>query len=186
LLGRASFVFERLLEIITIALLVSLLVVVLLAVVYRYSGNSLIWYDEVASVQLVWLTYFGAAFAALKRAHLGFPGLFLTLPPGLRTWLFIFGEAVVVGFFVVMAWAGWVVLGVMEGDSLISLPWVGLQFTQSVIPVGAAFFVIAQLLSAPEAWRKLAAGIDPENEAIEEAIHEAESDWRRHGGEKRK
>ena len=171
--ARVSRLLERLLEAVSIALLLSLAVVVVLAVVLRYSGSSPVWYDEVASVQLAWLTYFGAAYAALKRAHLGFPGFVLRSGPRLRPALFVLGETIVIGFLVVMAWAGWVVLGVMAGESLVSVPWLGLQVTQSVIPIGCGLFVLAQLLSAPEAWRRLRAGTDPEGAAIDEASRHA-------------
>ena len=43
--------FERLLEWITIFLMVSLALVVLIAVAYRLSGNALVWYDEIASMR---------------------------------------------------------------------------------------------------------------------------------------
>ncbi|MCP5152112.1 MAG: TRAP transporter small permease subunit [Chromatiales bacterium] len=148
---------ERLLGAVTIAILLSLALVVVLAIVFRYAGSSLVWYDEVASVQLAWLTYYGAAFAALKRAHLGFSGLVEALPAGARGALFWLAEALVATFFVAMTWAGWRVLDVMRGETLVSLEWVPLTVTQSVVPIGCALFVLAQLLSAPDAWRRMAA-----------------------------
>src|SRR3546814_4936316 len=63
---------EWLLEWVVIILMVALTVVVIVGVCYRIAGNSLSWYDEVASVQLAWITYYGAALAALKRRHIGF------------------------------------------------------------------------------------------------------------------
>ena len=66
---------ERVLEAVCTVLMVGLAVVVVTAVVYRYAGASLVWYDEIAAIMLAWLTYYGAALAALRRAHLGFPGL---------------------------------------------------------------------------------------------------------------
>jgi TRAP-type C4-dicarboxylate transport system permease small subunit len=165
--------FEWLLEVASIILLISLALVVVLAVIFRFSGTSLVWYDEVASVQLAWLTYYGAALAALKRGHLGFAGLFLALPPKVRAAAFVLAEVMVIGFFVVIGWAGWYLLGVFGEETLISLPWVTLSFTQSVIPVGAALFIAAEILSIPDAWRKARAGTDFEKEAIEEAIEEA-------------
>ena len=71
---------ERLLEGVCVLLMVGLAVVVVLAVAYRYGGASLVWYDEVAAIMLVWLTYYGAALAALRRAHLGFPALIEASP----------------------------------------------------------------------------------------------------------
>ena len=56
-----------------IFLLAGLAVVILVGVACRKLGISLVWYDEVASIMLAWLTYYGAALAALKRAHIGFP-----------------------------------------------------------------------------------------------------------------
>ena len=131
------------LEAITIALLVTLAVIVVLAVIFRYSGASFIWYDEVASVMLAWITYYGAALAMLRRCHLGFPGFVLGLGRVPRALLFVLSEAIVYAVFVTMAWASWGVLAVMEGETLVSLDWVPLQFTQSVVPIGCALFILA-------------------------------------------
>lgn len=135
------------------------------AVVLRKLGAPLVWYDEVASIQLAWLTYYGAALAALNRAHLGVPSIVTALPRGPRVALLVGGETLVIGFFVLVAWFGWQVIVILEGDTLISLPWVPVSFTQSVIPAGAVLFILAELLTFPErldeAWRG-EAGIDPE------------------------
>ena len=150
----ARSVFERLLETITVLLIISLAVVVVLGVIYRWAGEALSWYDEVASVQLAWLTYYGAALAALKRAHIGVPGLIAAVPPLYRIPLVICAELVIIGFFVMLAWYGYVVLVIHEGDTLISLPYIGTQFTQSVIPIGAILFVIAEILNLPQSGRE--------------------------------
>ena len=147
-------VFERLLETITVLLIISLATVVVLGVIYRWAGESLSWYDEVASVQLAWLTYFGASLAALKRAHIGVPGLIAVVPPIFRIPMVICAELVIIGFFLILAWYGYVVLIILEGDTLISLPSIGTQFTQSVIPIGAILFVIAEILNLPQIWRE--------------------------------
>ena len=151
---RARSVFERLLEAITVLLMISLATVVVLGVIYRWAGDSLSWYDEVASVQLAWLTYYGASLAALKRAHIGVPGLIAVVPPLYRLPLVILAEFIIIGFFLMLAWYGYVVLVILEGDTLISLPWISTQFTQSVIPIGAILFVIAEILNLPQIWRE--------------------------------
>lgn len=146
--------FERLLEMITVFLIVSLAIVVVLGVVYRWSGHALSWYDEVAAIQLAWLTYFGASLAALKRAHIGVPGFVNAQPPVFRVPLVICAEIIIIGFFLVLARYGYEVLIILEGDTLISLPYIGTQFTQSVIPIGAILFVIAEILNLPQIWRE--------------------------------
>ena len=165
-LARLEHGFERLLEVIVMLLTSGMAIVVLLAVIYRKMGASLVWYDEVASIMLAWLTYYGAALAALKRAHIGFPGLVEAMPANLRVSVVWFGEAVVIGFFGLLAWVGWEVLVILEGDYLISLPDVPSQFVQSVIPIGAMLFIVAQLLTLPrtlgEARRGVHHAIPPE------------------------
>ena len=52
-----------------------------------------------------------------------------------------------------VAWAGVRVLSVLGGSTLVSLPWVPLAVTQSVMPIGAVLFIAAQLLSLPSALR---------------------------------
>ncbi len=143
--------FERLLEIVTIILMVSLALVVLVAVAYRISGHALAWYDEVAAIQLAWLTYYAGALAAFRRAHIGVPGLVNAMPPHIRVPVVLVAEFVIIGFFALMGWLGYEVLLVLEGDTMISLPEVPTAFTQSVIPIGAALFIIAQILTMPDA-----------------------------------
>ena len=143
--------FERLLEYITIILMVSLAVIVLVAVSYRLSGHSLAWYDEVAAIQLAWLTYYAGALATLKRAHIGVPGLVNIMPPSVRVPVVLLAEAIFIGFFALMGWLGYEVILILEGDTLVSLPEVPTALTQSVIPIGAVLFIVAQILTLPEA-----------------------------------
>ncbi len=172
----AARVLQRALEVITISLLVVLAAVVVSAVFARYVLNaSFIWYDEVASVLLAWITFYGAAYAAGRRRHLGFEGLLVSLPVVLRTALFVTGECIVVTVFGVLAYAGWFILEIMGSETLVSLRWVPLWFTQSVVPVGCALFVAAQLLTAPDALRRLREGRTVEDEEIAEEIARAEA-----------
>lgn len=167
---------QRALEVITIALLVVLAAVVVSAVFARYILNaSFIWYDEVASVLLAWITFYGAAYAAGRRRHLGFEGLLISLPIGMRTALFVIGEGIVVAVFGILAYAGWFILQIMGSETLVSLRWVPLWFTQSVVPIGGILFVTAQLLTAPDALRRLREGRTVEDEEIAEEIARAEA-----------
>jgi TRAP-type C4-dicarboxylate transport system permease small subunit len=146
--------FERLLESIVILLMIALTVEVTLGVTYRKLGWTLGWYDEIASVTLAWLTYYGAALAALKGAHIGFPGILDALAPRYRVPLVVIGECFVLAFFIILAWTGVYVLEVLATDTLVSLPDVPVSYTQSAIPIGAALFVIAEALRLPELLRR--------------------------------
>ncbi|MEM7222204.1 MAG: TRAP transporter small permease subunit [Pseudomonadota bacterium] len=164
---------ERLLEAIAMALMVILTVVVVVAVVYRFAGDSLSWYDEIASQLLAWLTYYGACLAALKRAHIGFDGLIIAVPIKWRLTFVVIAEACVFGFFAVLAWTGWVVLQVLEGDNLVSLPEVSVQITQSAIPITAVLFMICEAVSLPDYWRRVSAGVSHDEIEAAEAEEQA-------------
>lgn len=167
LIGRKL---ETVLEWVVIVLMVALTIVVIVAVLFRLAGNSLSWYDEVAAIQLSWITYYGAALAALKRRHIGFDTVLLAIPMPLRMVVLAVAEIIVLGFFVLMAWAGLKVLDVLEGEVLVSLTWVPIQFTQSVIPIGAVLFIVCELLSIPDYWRTTAQGLSLEHVEIEEEV----------------
>ena len=49
---------EAFLEWFVIIMMVALTIVVIVAVVFRIFGNSLSWYDEIAAIQLSWITYY--------------------------------------------------------------------------------------------------------------------------------
>ena len=148
--------FERLLETIVILIMVTLTVIVLVAVIYRKAGASLSWYDEIASVLLAWLTYYGAALAAINREHIGFSGVIQALKPAVRIPFIIISEIIILAFFALLAWVGFDVLVILKGDTLISLPQIPTRLTQSVIPIGAILFFIAEALGIPELLKKAA------------------------------
>lgn len=152
--------FEKVLEAVVVAVVAALAVVVVVGVGFRKAGAALVWYDEVAAILLAWLTYYGAALVALRRGHIGVPVLLERLKGGVRTVAVLIGEAAVIGFFVVLAWAGFQVQAALGGVPLVSLPSVPTAVAQSVIPIGALLFVIAQLISLPEALRREAGGGD--------------------------
>jgi TRAP-type C4-dicarboxylate transport system permease small subunit len=147
---RLRTAFERLLEWIVIALMTALFLEVAIGVAFRAAGRSLVWYDEVASILLAWLTYYASALAALKRAHIGFPGLVRGLEPRFRVPVVAIAETLVIAFFLLLAWVGYRVLEVLATDHLVSLPAVSVAWTQSVIPIGALLYVIAELLNLPQ------------------------------------
>ena len=158
----------------TIGLLVTLAVVVVSATIARYVFNSsFVWYDEVAGVLLAWITFYGSAYAVVRRRHLGFDGLLITLPMPYRAWLFVLAELVGYTVFAILGYAGWFILQILGTETLVSLRWVPLWFTQSVVPVGALLFIIGQAVSTPDAYRRIRSGRSAEMDEIEEEIAHA-------------
>ena len=136
-----------------IVLVAAMALLVVVGVVFRKTGAALVWYDEVASILLAWLTYYGAALVALSRGHIGVPVLIERLRGRARTCAVLAGEVAVIAFFVVLAWAGMQVQFALGGTALVSLPGVPAALAQSVIPIGAVLCIVAQLMSLPDVLR---------------------------------
>ena len=64
---------------------------------------------------------------------------------------------------------GIAVVQILKGDTLVSLPDVSLQVTQSVIPIAAVLFVIAELIRLPGLLREARRGPLVDHE-IKEAL----------------
>jgi TRAP-type C4-dicarboxylate transport system permease small subunit len=151
LLSRLRTGYEKLLEWVVIVLMVAMAAEVTIGIVFRSLGASLVWYDEVASILLAWLTFYGSAYAAAKRSHISCPELVALMPPGPRLAVTVVVEVLVIGFFGLLGYIGWQVLEVLATDNLVSLPWIPVSWVQSVIPISAAMIILAELLTLPDA-----------------------------------
>ena len=146
--------YERFLEWICIALMAALAAEVTAGVAFRYSGHSLVWYDEVATILLAWVTFYGSALAVLKHAHMGVPEIVRILPAGPRVVVTVVAQVFTLAFFVLLAWVGYSILEVLATDYLVSLPDVPAAYANSVIPISAVLIVVGQLLVFPEVLRE--------------------------------
>jgi TRAP-type C4-dicarboxylate transport system permease small subunit len=133
-----------LLEWVVSALMVILFLEVTIGVVFRAVGASLIWYDEIASVLLAWLTFYGSALASVKRAHIGCPEVVDKLPWPARRRLNILAQVLVITFFVLLGGVGVWIMPVLADDALVSVP-IPMSIVQSVIPISSALIVIAEM-----------------------------------------
>jgi TRAP-type C4-dicarboxylate transport system permease small subunit len=137
--------YGRVLEWVVIALMAALALEVTLGVGFRALGRALAWYDEVASVLLAWLTFYGSALASVKRAHIGCPELVAQLPWRSRRAMAVVAQLLVIGFFLLLGGVGAWILPVLATDAMVSLPKVPMSVVQSVIPITAALILIAEV-----------------------------------------
>ena len=142
--------YERALEWWVIALMAMLAAEVTAGVLFRSFGASLVWYDEVASILLAWLTFYGSALASAKRAHIACPEVMAFLPPKPKFVLRVIAEVLTIGFFLLVGWVGYQVLGVLDSDNLVSLPSIPVSWVQSVVPISAVLIVAAELVTLPK------------------------------------
>lgn len=145
--------YGRILEWIVIALMAALSIEVSAGVVFRFAGHALSWYDEVASVLLAWLTFYGAALGSVRRAHIGCPELVDAMPWRWQRRTRIVAQLLVIAFFVLLGVIGARVLPVLATDDMVSLPQVPMSVVQSVIPISSLLIVVAETLRLVELVR---------------------------------
>lgn len=160
--------YEKVLEWVVLFLMVTLATEVTLGIVYRTLGASLVWYDEIASVLLAWLTFYGSALASVKRAHIGCPEVVDQLAAGVKRAVNIFSQVLVIAFFALLGWVGLSILPILMSDALVSLPWIPMAFVQSVIPISCALILIAEVMNLVDLVRAPAA---PAHDPLADGLH---------------
>lgn len=159
------------LEWVVMALMVALAVEVTLGVVFRAIGRSLVWYDEIASVLLAWVTFYGSALASVKRAHIGCPEIVDQMPPGWRRAFNLVAQVLVIGFFCLLAWVGFSIMPILAGDTLVSLPWLPMNFVQSVIPISSVLIVVAEATHFVDMLRARPQAVAAPGAALADGLH---------------
>ncbi len=152
-------------------LMVILALEVTLGIVFRVLGQSLVWYDEVASILLAWLTFYGSALASVKRAHIGCPELVDQLPAPAKRAVDILAQLLVIGFFALFGWVGLRIMPMLAGDAMVSLPWVPMNLVQSVIPLSAALILVGEVMHLLELLGPRRAHAAHARAAVPDALH---------------
>jgi TRAP-type C4-dicarboxylate transport system permease small subunit len=145
--GRLRTVYGQFLTLVVSVLMVTLFVEVTLGVIFRTIGQPLVWYDEVASILLAWLTFYGSALASFKRAHIGCPEIIAMCSPRYKRALGIIAQLIVIVFFGILGWYGMVIMPILATDFMSSLPDVSMAVAQSVIPISAVLVLIGEFLA---------------------------------------
>lgn len=145
-LARLRDGYERVMEWVVGLLMIALAAEVIMGVVFRTVGQPLVWYDEVASAMLAWLTFYGSALASVKRAHISCPELIDQLGPAARRAIRIFVQLLVIAFFALLGWVGISIMPILATDHMVSVPEIPMSIVQSVIPISAVLIVLAEVL----------------------------------------
>jgi TRAP-type C4-dicarboxylate transport system permease small subunit len=168
-LGRFRRRYGAVLEVVVMALVIGLALEVTLGIVFRAIGKSLTWYDEVASVMLAWLTFYGSALASVKRAHISCPEVVEQAPPRARRAIAVVAQLLVIAFFALLGWIGASILPIIASETLVSVP-VSMAVVQSVIPVSCVLILIAEALHLVVLLRPAEAP-GPSGPALSDGLH---------------
>jgi TRAP-type C4-dicarboxylate transport system permease small subunit len=168
-LARLRRRYGAVLEVVVMALVIGLALEVTLGIVFRAIGRSLSWYDEVASVMLAWLTFYGSALASVKRAHISCPEVVEQASPRVRRALAVVAQLLVIAFFALLGWIGASILPIIASETLVSVP-VSMALVQSVIPVSCVLILIAEALHLVALLRP-AEPLGPSGPALSDGLH---------------
>ena len=146
--------YDRYLQYFIFLQMIFLSLTVVAGVCFRWSGHSLVWYDEVAGIQLAWITYFGSAYASLKGLHIGMPTLIKVFPKDIRKILFVLSKIIIFLFFLILTYYGTKVIIVLRGDTLVTLDWIPQSFVQAVIPASSILIIISEFFSYEETYKQ--------------------------------
>ena len=146
--------YDRCLQYFIFLQMIFLSLTVVVGVCFRWSGHSLVWYDEVAGIQLAWITYFGSAYASLKGLHIGMPTLIKVFPKDIRKILFVLSKIIIFLFFLILTYYGTKVIIVLRGDTLVTLDWIPQSFVQAVIPASSILIIISEFFSYEETYKQ--------------------------------
>jgi TRAP-type C4-dicarboxylate transport system permease small subunit len=98
---------EHVFQAITAFLMMAMVVLTMLQVASRYAFEvSLPWTEELARLDLIYLTFFGSIVAFQRREHLKVEVLVHALPPGLRKWLAVGVDLASMGVLGLVVWQG--------------------------------------------------------------------------------
>ncbi|MCP1675747.1 TRAP-type C4-dicarboxylate transport system permease small subunit [Natronocella acetinitrilica] len=148
-MAMAGRMLDRILTVVMILLMAALAALVIAAVVFRYTGYSLRFYDELAAMLLAWITYYGAALAAIRGQHMATTGIVNRMPQALRVGVCLLSRTLTISFLVILAVMGFRVLDAISGMHMNSLPIMPRSIAQHVVPVGACLYILAELLRLP-------------------------------------
>lgn len=136
-------------------MLTILVMVVLLAVFFRYVlGDSLPWSEEVARYLCVWVGFIGASVALNRRVHIGVEFFVDRLPPALKRRIKLAMEFVILGLLLFISYFGieLVFFQIPQRSSalLISMAW-----PYASVPAGTLLMIVQCLTLILEDWKKI-------------------------------
>lgn len=139
---------------VAMVLLTTLVLVVLVAVFFRYVlGDSLPWSEEVARYLCVWVGFVGASVALNRRVHIGVEFFVDRLPPTFKHRVKLAVEFVILGLLLFITYFGieLVVFQIPQRSSalLISMAW-----PYASVPAGTALMIVQCFNLILEDWKK--------------------------------
>jgi len=138
---------RRAMEACTIVLTLSFVVVVLMAVYYRYVLNdSLVWTEEFIRFTLFWLVLIGSALVALENGHLRIEVIQRISPAPVARFLEMLARLGTIAFGLILAWQAYELFSRTTGTSP------ALRFPMRWVYAAMIFGGVAIVIATIHAW----------------------------------
>jgi len=148
LILRFSSWLDTVISALTVALLLTVTGIVILAVVLRYVFNAPLTYSyDLATVLFAWVVFLGLALAERDRAHLAVDVLDQALGPRMRTALVVLRQLALIALTLTVAWIGWRLT--MRAGMIMPSMRISIRWLYASLPIGCAALALAQLLILP-------------------------------------
>lgn len=130
-------------------ILALLFIFIVINIVFRNFGTSIIWIDELSGYATVWALYLGIGFALREGRHVRVDLLTRKLPPQWQEFLRCLGDIVCVVFSALVTWKGIYLIqvshSVMRQTPFSHIP---IYLFQIVLPVGMIIFGLEAVVDA--------------------------------------
>lgn len=144
--------FEKLIDWLTVLLLVLLVIVVALQVVLRFAKVAAPWTQEVAQFTFVYITFFGSVLAVKEGSHISVDILVNRLPAAWRRGVQVIGNLTVIGFLGLVVYGSTFLLKVNAEVTAATMTWFKMTYLYSGVLLGISFML---LYSAAQTWQLL-------------------------------
>ena len=104
------------------AMLLTLVIVFLIQILFRYFFVPLDWPDELVGFLFLWLVLLGVGYAERRKELICFSMLYDPAPPRVRRWMDVVGQAIVLAALVISYWPSLQYILYMYGRSSWVLP----------------------------------------------------------------
>jgi TRAP-type C4-dicarboxylate transport system permease small subunit len=120
------------------------------------------WTEELARVAFIYATFFGAALAVARKAHLGVELFATSLPVRWRAGIQVAWRLIACVALVMLSYYGYLVVQRLSGQPLTAVP-ISKGFMFAAVPLGCAIMLVYELLRIRLELRKVVTGIDPDH-----------------------
>lgn len=116
--------------------------VILLQIITRYLGISVIWTEEVANYSFIWAIFMGAAVMVNRREHFNFDFVIRKLTGKKKVSLNVFNDLVLIAFNVCIFFLGLIVVNEFWNYTWKTLPGMKMGYIWLAIPIMAGTMII--------------------------------------------